>query len=282
MSRVWFTVNCPNTEREGGDVAPYEEIARDLRGRLDAAEWQPGDLLPSVRTLAGDYQVDINTANKAVNRLAQWGYVRIREKTRTVVRDRSVPLEPLPVGQSIGYHPRWGYLYNPAAGDWAPIGTPDRAWVQVDHEVADLLEVPPGTRVLTRHRVVGPPDGPAQTTTTYFSPSLSERLDVDDTGPGGWMQRVEQADGPLRWRCAVSANLAGERAARDLDVAEGSPVLVLSFPITAGRSRTPVAVDVMTFDARRFRAEHPVPRSAAARYPPTPATGRNAPLPERD
>lgn len=272
-------------------MAPYENMARDLRVRIDGGEWVPDEYLPSTRVLAGDYQVDVNTAKRAVKLLATWGYVRIRPKARTVVVDRTVPRIPLAIGQSIGYDTRWGYLYNPAAGDWAPISTPDRGWVDVDYEVADLLAVQAGTRVLARHRVVGPASGPAQTTTTYFSPSFSERFDIDDTGPGGWMQQVEHppgvvpdgmALGPLHWRCAVSARLANDREARDLDLSSSAPVLVLAFAITARRGKVPVAVDVMTFDATRFRVEYPVPRSAAARWPVTPATGKNAPLPECD
>lgn len=265
-------------------MASYEKMADDLRIRLDQGEWMPGGRLPSMRTLAGDYQVEVNTARKAVTLLATRGYVRIRGGVGAIVLDRAVRPTPLSIGRSIGYHPQWGYIYNPSAGDWLPIGTPDRSWVALDHEVADLLEVLPGTRALARHRVVGPPSGPAQTTTTFFGSTLGPRFDGDSTGPGGWMQQAEQdmGLGPLTWWCKVRSRLATERESADLDLPRVAPVLVLAFVITSRKGSAPLAVDVMTFDATRFEVEYPVRRSRAARWPVPLATGENRPLPGCD
>lgn len=254
-------------------------IARDLREQLDAGVWAPGEKLPPVRELAERYRVHPPTVGEATSTLARWGYVQKRPRSGVVVLDRTAPKIPLTIGRAI-HHNDLGYYYNDAAGHWSPCATPDRAWVQLDHDIARRLERPVGHTALARHRVVGPGDDPAQTTTTYLPSPLGELFDTDDTGPGGWMQTLERdmGHGPLRWQCAVSSRFPTEREAVDLDLPADASVLVLVFTVTSRKSSLPVAVDVMTFDGSRFEIEYPVPRAREAKWPPPPATGRNLPL----
>lgn len=271
-------------------MARYVDIADDLRKRVELGEWAVGEPLPSVRFLAGDYQVSIATALRAVQHLAAAGYVRITSGSGVVVIDWLAAKTPLRIGASIGYDPVMGYIYNPAAGDWAPLAMPTRRRLPArlaGARVMSLLGVDPSTTLLARHRVVGPDGTPEQVSTTWFAPSVIEQFDVDDTGPGGWMQQVEQpADvtpggrdlGPLAWRCLVSSRPAAPDEATDLKLGRDAGVLVLTFPITPRGWREPIAVDVMVFDERRYEVEHPVPRSVAARWPVMPVPGRNRPL----
>lgn len=270
-------------------MARYVDIADDLRKRIEHGEWAVGESLASVRFLAGDYQVSISTALRAVQYLATAGYVRITSSSGVVVIDRLAAKTPLRIGANIGYDPVMGYIYNPAAGDWAPVAMPTRARLPArlaGARVVDLLGVTPSTTLLARRRVVGPDGTPEQIACTWFAPSVIEQFDLDDTGPGGWMQQVEQpADvtpggrdlGPLTWRCLVSSRAATPDEVADLKLGRDAGVLVLTFPITPRGWREPIAVDVMTFDERRYEVEHPVPRSAAARWPVTPVPGRNRP-----
>lgn len=260
-------------------MATYEETARDLRLRIDNGEWSPGERMPTVRSLAAVYQVNYTTVRSALAQLAAWGYVSVQPRVGTKVVDRTVRRTVLKLGQSIGYDPAYGYIYNPAAGDWAPIAPPTRSRVEVDLDVADLLDIAPGTSTLARHRVVGPGGRPEQTTTTYFAPSVADDYDVDDTGPGGWMQHIEQVRGlgPLSWRCSVASRLSTTTESADLRLSRGAPVLVLAFTVRTRLSVRPVAVDVMVFDSTRYRVEFPATRSREARWPVTPATRRNTP-----
>ena len=45
---------------------PSERVARELRARLDAGEWSPGDRLPSIGALTDQYQVSRATVVKAL------------------------------------------------------------------------------------------------------------------------------------------------------------------------------------------------------------------------
>ena len=59
----------------------YEQIAGQIRDRISAGELHPGDPLPSVRTLASDLGVNLNTVARAYRLLEEQGFVRIRDRS---------------------------------------------------------------------------------------------------------------------------------------------------------------------------------------------------------
>lgn len=261
----------------------YERIAADLRARLESGEWPPGTKLPGLRNLAAAYGVDVRIVNRAVRLLAHDRYLRVRPKSGVEVLDRTRPTTRLNIGRAI-HHDEDGYRYNLLATGWPPICPPTRSWTQLGPRVADYLDREVGTPALLRHRVLGPDGRPEQTTNTYLVGPLAHRLDVDDTGPGGWMQMVERelAPGPLSWQCVVSAGTATAEEAADLDLPAAGPVLRLAFVIRAHGHDRPIACDVLSFDGDRYHVEYPVPRAATAKWPPTPARRRNVPPPGND
>lgn len=52
---------------------PYLAVAAALRERLDGGEWLPGEVLPGVIALAGEYQVSKSTVARAVTVLVGEG-----------------------------------------------------------------------------------------------------------------------------------------------------------------------------------------------------------------
>ena len=63
----------PPRERE----LPSKRVEADLRRRLDAAEWDHGQALPSVAALAEHYRTSRATVAKALRRIADDGLVEI-------------------------------------------------------------------------------------------------------------------------------------------------------------------------------------------------------------
>jgi len=57
----------------GSPVAPYQQIAAILRGRIERGEYEPGQRLPSIMTLMQEYGVAHLTANKALRLLVAEG-----------------------------------------------------------------------------------------------------------------------------------------------------------------------------------------------------------------
>jgi AcrR family transcriptional regulator len=71
-------------------VPPYRRIADDLRGRIEAGEFRPGDRLPSARAITREWAVAIATATKALAVLRDEGLTVPRPGVGTVVAVRPV------------------------------------------------------------------------------------------------------------------------------------------------------------------------------------------------
>ncbi len=56
---------------------PSKRVETDMRRRIDAGEWDHGQVLPSVAALAEHYQTSRATVAKAMRRLAGDGLVEI-------------------------------------------------------------------------------------------------------------------------------------------------------------------------------------------------------------
>lgn len=52
-------------------------VSADLRRRIEAGEWLPGQQLPTMREISEHYEVSVTTARKAVGTLAEVGLVEV-------------------------------------------------------------------------------------------------------------------------------------------------------------------------------------------------------------
>jgi GntR family transcriptional regulator len=71
------------------DVPPYQQIAAELRQRIESGELAPRSRLPSVEGLVQEYGVARTTARKALHVLVDAGLARIVTGWGTYVTDRS-------------------------------------------------------------------------------------------------------------------------------------------------------------------------------------------------
>ncbi len=58
-----------------GPQRPFERVAADLRRRIAADEWAPGQALPPTANLAEHYGVSPSTVTRALRKLADEGLV---------------------------------------------------------------------------------------------------------------------------------------------------------------------------------------------------------------
>ena len=72
-------------------VPLYEQIAVRLKAAVATGELKPGDMLPSVRQLAGQLRINPATAVQAYRSLEEEGFVELRQGAGTFVK--SVPVE---------------------------------------------------------------------------------------------------------------------------------------------------------------------------------------------
>lgn len=78
------------------DQPKYEQIADDLRMKIDSGEYGPGSRLPTELDLGHQYEASRNTVRNAVNRLTRLGLVQTRPGQGTFVTPRPEPLVVLP------------------------------------------------------------------------------------------------------------------------------------------------------------------------------------------
>lgn len=69
------------------DLAPFQQIADQLREFVERGDLRPGDALPTVRQLAADLRVAPNTVARAYTELQHTGWVTTDGRRRTRVAD---------------------------------------------------------------------------------------------------------------------------------------------------------------------------------------------------
>lgn len=71
-----------------GPVAPWRQIAAIYRARIESGELAPGDRLPSIASLAQEFEIAKTTAQKVIEALRREGLVDT-SPMGTYVRQRS-------------------------------------------------------------------------------------------------------------------------------------------------------------------------------------------------
>ena len=72
-------------------VPPWEQLAGLLRARIESGELAPGDRIPSVLSLAQEYDLAAGTVRKALAQLQREGLVESRVGWGSFVTDKRQP-----------------------------------------------------------------------------------------------------------------------------------------------------------------------------------------------
>ncbi|BCB02655.1 GntR family transcriptional regulator [Bacillus sp. KH172YL63] len=67
------------------DIPIYAQVKNGIMEGIVRGELSPGDILPSVRSLAGDLGVNMHTVNKSYHELEDKGVIRIVPKSGAVI-----------------------------------------------------------------------------------------------------------------------------------------------------------------------------------------------------
>jgi GntR family transcriptional regulator len=68
-------------------LPPYKAIAADLRAKIQAGEYKPGEQVPSVTQLCDTYEVTRNTAIRALRVLRDEGLIVVEQGWGSFVAD---------------------------------------------------------------------------------------------------------------------------------------------------------------------------------------------------
>lgn len=212
--------------------APYAKIAAHYTELIATGELQPGALLPSIKNLAEEWKVSTATAEKALRKLRNEGLVRGIHGIGTEVIDRPAPMSSGSQRQDRGR--RTGSSW----GDGERSDSHQAAVVPAPADVAQALDIPPGSEVIRRSRVYRDRHGIVAHSTSWIPgrygkliPQLaeSERL----TG-GTSLQLIAQATGhPISHRIdTASARHLTPELAQLLELAPDNtpadPVVVMT------------------------------------------------------
>ncbi|WP_328223937.1 MULTISPECIES: GntR family transcriptional regulator [unclassified Streptomyces] len=201
----------------------YEQIAEDLRTRIANGEFGPGDLLPSGRDLAEQWDVSRATVVKAYDVLRNDGLVTARQGAGFVVAET-------PVARPAGAR-RAGSTRVTGGAPYRRIGVPDRT-VPPPH-VAEALELKAGEKALRRIRLVLLDDGsPHSLVTAWFPPVIADaapRLAMKGPIAEGTTHYVRRETGriPAEGTDTTSVRLADDEEARLLEVEQPAAVAVV-------------------------------------------------------
>ncbi|MCY4314378.1 MAG: GntR family transcriptional regulator, partial [Gammaproteobacteria bacterium] len=77
------------------NFASWQNIQDMLRRRIIDGTWKPGELIPSEKRLAEEFQCARATVNRALRGLADKGLLDRRRRAGSVLRTETVPLQPL-------------------------------------------------------------------------------------------------------------------------------------------------------------------------------------------
>jgi GntR family transcriptional regulator len=199
----------------------YYQLKELLAGRITSGEWQPGDMLPTEEQLQEQYELSRTTVRQALKELELEGKIsRYRGRGTFVSKpkishsfDPQFNLTAFLTQQ--GMEPGWLVL---SAG-----------WVPVAPEVAERLNLEPGSRVYQLRRLRMANDEPIGYHITHVIPELAETIDENRLDRGGSLDYLH-GPGQLEESYAnrtIEAILASEEMAKLLDVVKGSPILLI-------------------------------------------------------
>lgn len=181
----------------------YQQIADDLRDKIESGELPPGAQIPTEGDLQTIYNASRNTIRDAIKRLVSLGMVQTRPGQGTfVVRaiDPFVTTLSPPTGSSIGGGEGAMYLSQVGEQRRKPrVTIPPRVEVQVpQQEVALRLRIGPDAQVVSRHQERFIDDTPWSLQTSFYpmefalkAPKLLMPADIEE----GAVRYLEATEG---------------------------------------------------------------------------------------
>ncbi|QFZ19464.1 GntR family transcriptional regulator [Saccharothrix syringae] len=226
-----------NVRRAGLEsrVPKYLAIYRVLADRIGTGHYPAGAPLPAQRELVEEFDVSLMTVRQAIGALEADGLLETRHGVGTFVRQpgfsygltglRSLAQELVEQGIELETEVLGAEPVEPPA------------------DVRARLGVPAGGRVLAVERLRGAGGSPLLLQTSYLSPGVGSRVEVDQLRHRSLYRLLEELGTPVREASeTIRAVALTERQAGVLGLAAGSPAL-LSCRLSRGDDGVPLVDD---------------------------------------
>ncbi|HWV24750.1 MAG TPA: GntR family transcriptional regulator [Thermomicrobiales bacterium] len=233
------------------DASPlplYARIEADLRARLEAREWNPGDQLPPEAELMDHYQVSRITIRKAIDNLARQNLITIRRGKGTFA---SAP----PLLHDLSR--LTGFVEMTTAGKRnATSRLIDHSVIVPDQRISTALNQAPGSTVTSIRRLRLADGMPVSLDQTFLPHDIGARLQTADLEQIPLLALLEDHLGiPLiEAQYGIEATGADADAASHLAVTTGFPVMKVERSIFTTTNR-PITYELLTYrgDMVRFQ-----------------------------
>jgi GntR family transcriptional regulator len=179
----------------------YQQIADDLRNKIESGELTPGEQIPTEGDLQRIYSASRNTIRDAIKRLVSLGIVQTRPGQGTFVRgpaDPFVTTLSAPAGSGFGGGEGATYLSQVGEQHRSPRVSSPKVEVQVPpQEIALRLRIALEAQVVSRHQERFVDETPWSLQTSFYpvefalkAPRLMMAGDIDE-GAMSYLERVE-------------------------------------------------------------------------------------------
>lgn len=215
-----MTARQRSLQRRSGAPALHRQLTRELRGRISAGEFAPGDRLPSEYALAAGYGVSRHVVRQALSQLVAQGQLQARHGAGYFVNGRRLRRD-LPSLTS----------FTKSMAQLGSVRTKvvRQELVAAGAAIASGLDEPFDDRAVCVERVGYLNDEPVALLTGYFPLPLGAVLLDRDLENRSVYELLEEETGTVaeRAEAIVSVAFASYEEASLLDVPEGSALLCL-------------------------------------------------------
>ncbi|MCL4871182.1 MAG: GntR family transcriptional regulator [Anaerolineae bacterium] len=227
-------------------VPLYFQLKQVLLGKIQQAEWQTGDLIPSEQELQEAYSLSRTTVRQTLADMVNEGWLhRERGRGTFVTRPKFAhdPVNRLSTTEFLlqqGITPGWRVL--------------EKGWQLPLEDVAEKLKLSPDEELYRIHRLRLANDEPIGFHFAYVTPAIVPYINEAALTEGGSLRYLRTA--PQMHNCRVTRTLEASAAQETehtlLHMPVGSPVLLIERLITA-EDGTPLELMWASYRGDRFK-----------------------------
>ncbi len=241
----------------------FRQVAADLREKITAGDYAPGEQLPSERELVDSYGVSRPTIREAVNLLRSEGLVTAEHGRGVFVRPPASiqRVARTRLSREARERNRGAFLADAAARGFTPSTSVKIRFEQADARTAAHLAVDEGTEVTVRDRVMRADGLVVQLAVSRLPRTLTRDTAIEqvDTGPGGAYARLEEAGHRIgSFAEHVGARMPTPDEASLMQLAVGVPVITVT-RVAFGEDGTPLEMNDMVMAADRYELSYEWP-----------------------
>ncbi|MGG0788602.1 GntR family transcriptional regulator [Peribacillus simplex] len=234
----------------------YHQLEEEIKGAIQSLELVPGEMIPSEKEYTEKYGISRMTVRQAISNLVNGGYLYRKRGKGTFVAQQKLeqPLQGLTNFSedmiSRGLKPSTGVI--------------SFTEVNADHELAAKLEVEEGTSIFELERVRLADQLPMAYERLYISKDLAPDL-TEEIAVSSIHDYVEKNFGLqiAHGRQVIEAAIAQKKEAEMLEVAEGSPLLLIERRFILDTNR-PLGVVRSVYRADRYKCRINLERISSA------------------